>query len=123
MHTLHVHSDRNHFSLIRTTVHNLKLDKRLGLSFGGCAGSEGFLADQSDLHALDLYLDEVEVDPSHDDVSQMVKGFVVLEINVQAILNTDLHLHRHNLCLSFHTFIGQQHREVLLFGGGELVIL
>lgn len=53
----------------------------------------------------------------------MVEGLVVLEVNMQAILDTHLHLHRHNFSLPLHTLIGQQHCEILLFRRGKLVIL
>lgn len=65
----------------------------------------------------------MEVHAADDDVPEVVEGFVVLEVNVQAILDAHLHLHRHNLSLPLYTLIGKQHCEVLLFGSGKLVIL
>lgn len=65
----------------------------------------------------------MEVDPADDDISQVVEGLIVLEVDVEAVLNTYLHLHRHDLSLSLHGLIGKQHCEVLLLGRGELVVL
>ena len=123
LHALHVHPDGDHLALVRTAVHYLELDQRFCFGLGGGAGSEGLLADEGDLHALDLYLDEVEVDASDDDVPQVVEGLVVLEVDVQAVLNPHFHLHRHHLSLTLHALIRQQHCEVLLLRRGEFVVL
>ena len=65
----------------------------------------------------------MEVHTANDDVPEVVEGLVVLEVNMEAILDTHLHLHRHHLSLSLHALIGQQHCEILLFRCGKLVIL
>lgn len=103
---LHVHSNRNVLSLVWTPVHHLVLYQGLCLCLGCCPGSESLLSHQSDLHALDLYLDQVEIDSANDDVLQMVEGLVILEVDVKAIFDSHLHLHGYHFGGSFNLFIG-----------------
>lgn len=65
----------------------------------------------------------MEVHTADDDIPKVVEGLVVFEVNVQAIFDSHLHLHRHDLSLPLYALIWQQHCEVLLFGCGKLVIL
>ena len=97
LNTVHVHSDGNNFTLIRATVHNFILNQ--SISFGDTFGtsSKGFFSNKTDFHAFDFNLDQMEADLSNNDISQVVKLFVPLKLNMQAILNTDLHLHWSNL--------------------------
>lgn len=62
----------------------------------------------------------MKVYSSHDDVFQVVEGLVVLEVDVQTILNTDLHLHRDNFSGPFDLFVREQNCEVDLFDDVEL---
>ena len=106
LHALHIHSDRNRLSLIRAPIHHLILHQGFSLGFCCRSSTEGLLADETDLHALDFDLNEVEVDPTHDDILEMVERFVVLEIYVKAVLDSHLHLHRHYLSLTLDRLIG-----------------
>jgi hypothetical protein len=54
----------------------------------------------------------VEVDPPHDDVFEMVERFIVFEVDVQAVLDADLHFHGDDLGGSFDFLIGQQNSEI-----------
>lgn len=58
----------------------------------------------------------MEVDPADDGVLEVVEGLVVFEVDVEAVLDAHLHLHRHHLGITFNCLVRQQHREVLLFG-------
>lgn len=57
---------------------------------GGGAG--GLAADDAELHVLDLEADEQEVDAADDDVLEVVLALAVLELDVQAVLDADVHL-------------------------------
>jgi hypothetical protein len=41
---------------------------------------------------LDLQTDQQKVDAADNDIFQVVFALAVLELNVQAVLNTDIHL-------------------------------
>lgn len=62
----------------------------------------------------------MEVDSSDNDVPQMVKGLIVLEVDVKAVLDSHLHLHGHDFSGSFDLLIRQQHGEIDLFNHIEL---
>ena len=117
--SLHVHTDGNDLSLIRAAVHDFILDQSLGFCFGNCASSEGFLPDQCDLHAFDFDFDEMEVDSSNDDVSEMVERFIVFKIDMETILDSHFHLHRNNFSCPFDFFVRQQNCKVSLFNNIE----
>lgn len=119
---LHVHPDGDRFIFVGAAVHYLVFYEGLRLGFGGSSRSECFLSHQGDLHALDLYLDQVEVDSAHNDISQMVEGFVVLKVDVKAILNTDLHFHGDHFSALFDFLVRQQHSKIDLLGDRELVV-
>jgi len=49
----------------------------------------------------------------------MVKLFVPLEVDMKAVLDSDLHFHRSDFCL-FDFIIGEKHCKVDLFSQGRL---
>lgn len=111
---LHVHSDRNNFSFLRASVHHFVLDQCVSFSqyFSPC--SEIFLPDQGDFHAFYLDLYEVKVNFSHNDIFQMVEGFIPNEFDVQTILNSHLHLHGDDLRF-LNWIIGNYHCKINFF--------
>ena len=62
----------------------------------------------------------MEIDSADDRVSQVVERFIILEVNVKAIFDSDFHLHGDNLGRPFHFLVGQQNCEVGLFDDIEL---
>lgn len=118
--TLHVHSDRNVLTFVGTSVHHLVFHQSLGLGLCGHSCSKCLLSHQSDLHTLDFYFNQMEVNSPNNDVPQMVKGLVVLEVDVEAVLDSHLHLHGYYLSGSFDLLIRQQHGEIDLFNHIEL---
>lgn len=91
--TVHVHSDRDHLTLIRASVHDFVLDESISLSDYFGAGSESFLPDKTDFHAFDFDFDKMEADFADDDVLEMVELFIPLKFDVKTVLNTDFHFH------------------------------
>ncbi len=57
----------------------------------------------------------MEVDSANNDVFKMVKGFVILKVYMETILNTDFHLHWNYLVSSFDLLVWQQHCKISLF--------
>jgi len=113
--SIHVHSNWNGFSLIWAPVHHLIPHQRFSFSFGGCSRPKGLLPHKCDLHTFHFDLNQMKVNSSHNDVFQMVETFVVLEIDVQAILYANLHFHWYLLCCLLYLFIGKQDGKVYLF--------
>ena len=91
-----------------STIHDLELRDCFTLVVLIRSGSGSLSADDRELHVLDLYADEQEVDLADDDILQMIPAlskvstlkrrrcryalrFVVLELDVQAVFNPDLH--------------------------------
>jgi hypothetical protein len=62
----------------------------------------------------------MEVDSANNDIFQMIERFIILKVNVKAIFNTHLHLHRDDFCLSFDWLIWQQYSEISFFDYIEL---
>lgn len=122
LNSLQVHPDGHDLSPVRAAVHDLELDHCLGLRLRGGACAEGLLPDEGDLHALEFDLDEMEANPAHDDVPEVVEGLVVLEVDVQAVLNAYLHLHRDHLLSVLYIATRQQHREVYLLHYAYLTV-
>jgi hypothetical protein len=52
----------------------------------------GLAADDTKFHVLDLQTDEQKVDAADNDILQVVFALAVFEFNVQAVLDTDVHL-------------------------------
>ena len=75
-------------------VHDLELGDCLRVVVHLRARARGLAADDRELHVLDLDADEQEVDLADDDVVQVVLRLVVLELDVEALLDADLHLDR-----------------------------
>jgi hypothetical protein len=113
--TIHVHSDRNDFTFVRTAIHDFVFDQCVCFGRVLCSCTKCFLSYQTDLHASDFDLDQMETDFSYNHVSQMVKLFVPLEFNVQAFLNTDLHFHWSDGSLLYFV-IGLEDCEIEFFG-------
>lgn len=122
LHTLHIHSDGNRLSLIRTPIHHLIFHKSFSLCFCCGTSTESLLANEADFHAFNFDLNEVEIDPSHDDILEMVERFVVLEIYMKAILDSHLHLHRDYFSIALDWFIGKQNRKILLFSSWKFIV-
>ena len=55
-------------------------------------GARGLAADNAQLHVLDFEADEEEVDAADNDVLEVVLALGVLKLDVQAVLNADVHL-------------------------------
>ncbi len=55
-------------------------------------GARGLAADDAELHMLDLEAHEQEVDAADDNVLEVVLALAVLELDVQAVLDADVHL-------------------------------
>ena len=52
----------------------------------------GLTSDNRQFHVFDLQPHEEEVDAADNDILEVVLGFGVFEFNVQAVLDTDIHL-------------------------------
>lgn len=121
MNSIHVHANRNDLPFVGTAVHDFVLYKRFSFCFGSGAGSEGLLPDETYLHTLDLYLDEMEVNSADDDVFEVVEGFVVLKINMKALVDPHLHFHRDHLAF-LDICVRQQDSEVVFFSYCSLIV-
>ena len=93
LNSIHVHSNRNDFSSVRTAVHHFIPDQGICFRFGRSSSSESLFPNQTDLHTFKLDFDKMEVDLTDDAVFQVVETFVVLEIDMKTLFNTDLHFH------------------------------
>mmetsp|Transcript_53545 Transcript_53545/g.138411 ORF Transcript_53545/g.138411 Transcript_53545/m.138411 type:complete len:245 (-) Transcript_53545:301-1035(-) len=76
------------------SIHDLKLCDCLALVVRICAGTGGLALDDGNLHVLDLYPHQQEEDLAEHHVLQVILRAVVLELDVQAVLNPNLHLDR-----------------------------
>ena len=76
----------------RRPVHDLVLGDRLVLVEGVGSTPRGLPLDYCNLHVFDLDPHQKEIYLAHDHVFQMILGLVILELNVEALLNADLHL-------------------------------
>mmetsp|Transcript_6904 Transcript_6904/g.17262 ORF Transcript_6904/g.17262 Transcript_6904/m.17262 type:complete len:267 (+) Transcript_6904:284-1084(+) len=86
------HADGDGFSSNRRSVHDLKLCYSFCLVECVRACACRLTLDDGYLHVLDLYPHQQEEDFAKDRVLEMELGFVVLELDVQAVLNPHLHL-------------------------------
>lgn len=65
----------------------------------------------------------MEIHSADNDVLKVVERFVVLEVNVQAVLNTYFHFHWDHLWALLNLLIVQQNCKIQLFNSGKFVIL
>ena len=70
----------------------------------------------------DLYFHEVEVYSSDNDVLKMVERLVVFKVDMEAIFNAHLHLHRDHLGLALEDLIWEENCEILFFCCGKFVV-
>ena len=54
--------------------------------------TSGLATDDTKFHVLDLQTDQQEVNAADNDILQVVFALAVLEFNVQAVLDTNVHL-------------------------------
>ena len=73
-------------------MHYLEAYERLALVVLIRRYTSGLATDDTKFHVFDLQTDQQEIDAADNDILQMVFALAVLELNVQAILNTDVHL-------------------------------
>jgi len=76
--------------LHRSTVHDLKLCHCLALVVQVRPRSGRLTADDCKLHVLDLDSHQKEVNLPNNDVIEVVFLFLILKLNVEAVLNSDL---------------------------------
>lgn len=85
-------ADRDGFAARGAAIHNLKAHQRLAFVILVGRGAARLAADDRQLHVLDLEAHEQEIDAADDDVLEMILAFAVLELDVQAVLDADVHL-------------------------------
>ena len=83
---------RDGLATTRTAIHDLKPDERLTLIILIRTDARRLAADDAQLHMLDLQADEQEIDAPDNHIFQMVLALAVLELDVQAVLDADVHL-------------------------------
>lgn len=91
--TLHIHTNWNNLSFIRTTIHHLVLYKSFCFSFSGSSCSKSLFSHKSYLHTFDFNFNQVKVDSTDNDVFEMIKGLVILEVYMKTVLYSHFHLH------------------------------
>lgn len=109
--SVHIHSDRNHFALIRTSIHDFVFDEVFGLSnvFGAC--SEVLFPYEAYLHTFNFEFYEMEIYLSDNHIFQMIELSLPFKIDVETIFNTNFHFHRCNLGF-LYVIIWKQNSEV-----------
>lgn len=104
--------NRDRFAPHRRAIHDLKLGDRLALVVLVGWGARGLAPDNGQLHMLDLDTHEQEIDFAHDHVLEVVPRLVVLKLDMQTVLDADLHLDRVVAVRGHHVRV---HPDVLLF--------
>ena len=61
----------------------------------------------------------MEVDSADNNVLEMIKGLIILKIDVEAVFNSYFHLHRYNLICFLYFFVRQQNCKVYFFDNTE----
>ncbi len=115
LNTVHVHSDRNNFTFVRTAIHNFIFYQSICFCGSFSTSSKSLLSDKADFHAFYFYFYEIKTDFSDNDIFQMIKLFVPFKLNVKTIFNTDLHLHWSNLCF-LNLIVRNENCKVNLLG-------
>lgn len=116
-----VQPDGHDLVLDGAPVHNLELFQCFDLVLDSLARPEALLADDAQLHRFDLDLHLVEEHPAHYTVLQVVLGFGVLELDVQAVIDPHLQLDRR--CRLGVQLGGRDlHREVRLLRDVRVVV-
>lgn len=120
LHPIHEHPDWHELALVGAPVHHLVLHEVFGFRLGGGACPECLLPDQVDFHELYLKLDQVEQYFAENHILQMIEVLIKLELNVQAVLNSNLHFHLRDLLGLLHVAIVVQNCEVNFLDHGQL---
>ena len=89
-----VEADGNNLAAHGGAVHDLELGDVVALIEGVGTRAQGLALDDHNLHVLDLETDEQDVNLAHHDVLEIVLRALVLELDVQRVLDADLHLDR-----------------------------
>lgn len=87
-----VHSDGNNFSLAWAAIHDFIFGNSLIFNVRLGSSSIGFSLDNGDFHLLNFQSDELEVHFTNDAVLQVIGTLVILEFNMKAFFDTDIHL-------------------------------
>ena len=76
----------------RTPIHNLKPHQRLTLIILIRRRPRRLPPNNTQLHMLNLQPHQQKVNPPHNHILKMVLALTILELDMQAILNADIHL-------------------------------
>lgn len=87
-----IHSYWDDFSTSWATIHCLELDQCLLFGFWSLTRTKCLSSLDTDVHRFDFKLDQLEGYLTHQTIFQMVVRFFIKELNMETLLNTDLHL-------------------------------
>ena len=90
--------DRHRLPSHGRAVHNFIFAQRRRLGPRIRPGPRRLAPPDLELHVLEADADQQERNAAEDDVGEVVAGLVVLELDVEAVLDADLHLDRGRSC-------------------------
>ena len=114
--SIHVHTDRNSFSFFWTSIHDLILHQILSFSFGSISSSsKSLLPNKINFHKLNFKFNKMKKNPTKNHILKMIEMFIELELNMQAIFNTNFHFHLSSFLSFFNITVIMQNSKINLF--------
>lgn len=90
LHSSHAHSERNHITLFRATVHHLESLQNLCIYFGGIWSSQSLSPNNRQGHLLHWHFDLVKSDCPFHPFLDMILVFVQLKLYMQPFIDSHL---------------------------------